>query len=94
MQADRWVKQHKNLKGQQLTDAVVKANLPYDPSIISLIQFPTVLDKLGQQLDWTTAMGNAFLTATRRRNGCCATDAPEGGEDGESEIQRASEGSE
>ena len=62
VQADRWVKQHKNLKGQQLTDAVVKANLPYDPSIISLIQFPTVLDKLSQQLDWTTAMGNAFLT--------------------------------
>jgi hypothetical protein len=59
--ADRWVKQHKNLKGQQLTDAVVKANLPYDPSIISLIQFPTVLDKLSQQLDWTTSLGNAFL---------------------------------
>jgi hypothetical protein len=60
--ADRWVKQHKNLKGSQLTDAVVKANLPYDPSIISLIQFPTVLDKMSQQLDWTTSLGNAFLT--------------------------------
>src|SRR5260221_850923 len=60
--AGRWVKQQKNLKGQQLTDAVVKANLPYDPSIISLIQFPTVLDKLSQNLDWTTPLGNAFLT--------------------------------
>ena len=46
VQADRWVKQHKNLNGQQLNDAVVQANLPYDPSIISLIQFPTVLDML------------------------------------------------
>ena len=62
VEADRWVKQHQNLKAQQLTDAVVKANLPYDPSIISLIQFPTVLDRLSQQLDWTTTLGNAFLT--------------------------------
>src|SRR5215475_13278754 len=62
VQADRWVKQHKNLKGQQLSDAVVQANLPYDPSIISLVQFPTVLDKLSQQLDWSTSLGNAFLT--------------------------------
>jgi hypothetical protein len=62
VQADRWVKQHKNLKGQQLTDEVVKANLPYDPSIISLIQFPTVLDTLSQKLDWTTSLGNAVLT--------------------------------
>jgi hypothetical protein len=59
---DRWFKQHKNLKTQQLTDAVVKANLPYDPSIISLIQFPTVLGKLSQNPDWSTPLGNAFLT--------------------------------
>jgi len=62
VQADRWVKQHKNLKGQQLTDAVVQANLPYDPSIISLVQFPTVLDKLSREIDWSTQLGNAFLT--------------------------------
>jgi hypothetical protein len=62
VQADRWAQQHKNLKGQQLTDAVVQANLPYDPSIISLIQFPTVLTKLSQELDWTTSLGNIFLT--------------------------------
>lgn len=62
VQADRWAKQHKTLKGQQLTDAVVQANLPYDPSIISLIQFPTVLDKLSKELDWSTSLGNAFLT--------------------------------
>ena len=62
VQADRWAKQNKNLKGQQLTDAVVKANLPYDPSIVSLIQFPTVLDMMSQQLDWTTSLGNAVLT--------------------------------
>jgi hypothetical protein len=62
VQADRWAKQNKNLKGQQLTDAVVKANLPYDPSIVALIQFPTVLDMLSQKLDWTTSLGNAVLT--------------------------------
>jgi hypothetical protein len=62
VQADRWAKQHKNLQGQQLTDAVVQANLPYDPSIISLIQFPTVLDMMSQKLDWTSSLGNAVLT--------------------------------
>jgi hypothetical protein len=62
VEADHWVKQNKNLKGQQLTDAVVKANLPYDPSIISLIQFPTVLDKLSKESAWTTSLGDAFLT--------------------------------
>ncbi len=62
VQADRWAQQNKNLKGQQLTDAVVKANLPYDPSVISLIQFPTVLAMMGQKLDWTNSLGNAVLT--------------------------------
>ncbi len=62
VQADRWAQQHKNLKDKQLTDAVVQANLPYDPSVISLIQFPTVLSKLSQELDWATSLGNAFLT--------------------------------
>jgi len=62
VQADRWVKEHKNLKGKQLTDEVVKANLPYDPSIISLVQFPTVLDTMSQKIDWTTSLGNAVMT--------------------------------
>ena len=62
VQADRWAKQHQSLKGQQLSDAVVKANLPYDPSVIALIQFSTVLDKMSKELDWTTGLGNAMLT--------------------------------
>lgn len=61
VQAERWAVQNKNLKGQQLTDAVVQANLPYDPSVISLIQFPAVLEKLSHDLDWTNALGNAVL---------------------------------
>ena len=62
VQANNWAKQHQNLQGQQLSDAVVAANLPYDPSIVSLIQFPTVLEKLSKEKDWTTKLGNAMLT--------------------------------
>jgi hypothetical protein len=62
VEAARWADQNKSLKGQQLSDAVVKANLPYDPSVISLIQFPSVLSMLSEKIDWTTDLGNAFLT--------------------------------
>jgi hypothetical protein len=62
VEAARWADQNSSLKGQQLSDAVVKANLPYDPSVISLIQFPSVLSMLSEKIDWTTDLGNAFLT--------------------------------
>jgi Protein of unknown function (DUF3300) len=57
--AARWVKQNSNLKGKALVEAAGKQD--WDPSIQALVAFPTVLQMMDQSLDWTTALGNAFL---------------------------------
>jgi hypothetical protein len=57
--ADRWVKQNKDLKGDALTAALEKQN--WDPSIKSLVNFPQVLSMMGEKLEWTQKLGDAFL---------------------------------
>jgi hypothetical protein len=57
--ANRWVRENSTLKGKELVEAAGKQD--WDPSIQALVAFPTVLDMLNQSLDWTTALGNAFL---------------------------------
>ena len=57
--AERWVRQHSNLTGKQLVEAAGRQD--WDPSIQALVAFPTVLQMMDQSLDWTTALGNAFL---------------------------------
>ncbi len=59
VQADRWVKQNKNLKGDALTKALEKQQ--WDPSIKSLVNFPQVLTMMSEKLDWTEKLGDAFL---------------------------------
>jgi uncharacterized membrane protein YgcG len=46
-----------------LTQALVQAagKQDWDPSIQALVAFPTVLQAMNQNLEWTTALGNAFL---------------------------------
>jgi len=57
--ADRWVKQHKDLKGDELNNAVSKQ--PWDASVKALVPFPDVLTMMSQKLDWTQKVGDAFL---------------------------------
>lgn len=57
--ADRWVQQNSNLKGKALVEAAGMQD--WDPSIQALAAFPTVLQMMDQNLEWTTALGNAFL---------------------------------
>jgi hypothetical protein len=57
--ADRWVSQNKNLKGDELNNAVSKQ--PWDASVKALVPFPDVLSMMGQKLDWTQMVGDAFL---------------------------------
>jgi len=57
--AERWVKQNSNLKSKELVQTAGKQD--WDPSIQALVAFPTVLQMLDQNLEWTTALGNAFL---------------------------------
>src|SRR5215510_6021793 len=59
VQADRWTKQHQNLKGDALTAALEKED--WDPSVKSLVNFPQVLTMMSEKLDWTQKLGDAFL---------------------------------
>jgi hypothetical protein len=59
VQADRWAKANKNLKGDPLTAALEKQN--WDPSVKSLVNFSQVLSMMSEKLDWTQKLGDAFL---------------------------------
>ena len=59
VQADRWVEQNKNLKGDALAKALEAQ--PWDPSVKSLVNFPQVLQMMNDKLDWTQKLGDAFL---------------------------------
>src|SRR4030095_16091502 len=59
VQADRFAKQNKNLKGDALTKALEQQK--WEPSIKSLVNFPQVLTMMSEKLDWTQKLGDAFL---------------------------------
>ena len=59
VQAGKWAKKNKDLKGDALTKALEKEN--WDPSVKSLVNFPQVLDMMNDKLDWTQKLGDAFL---------------------------------
>src|SRR5215831_4003487 len=59
VQADRWAKANKTLKGDALTTALEAQN--WDPSVKSLVNFPEVLAAMSEKLDLTQKLGDAFL---------------------------------
>jgi hypothetical protein len=59
VQADRWAKQNKDMKGDALTKALEEQ--PWDPSVKSLVNFPDVLSMMSEKLDLTRKLGDAFL---------------------------------
>ena len=59
--AARWADQHHYLTGQALADAIQGDQLPWDPSVQALLPFPSVLDMMASDMNWTTDLGNAFL---------------------------------
>ena len=59
VQADRWAKSHKQSAGDALTKQLEKET--WDPSVKSLVSFPTVLASMSEKLDITTKIGDAFL---------------------------------
>jgi hypothetical protein len=59
VEADRWAKANKNLKGDQLKTAVDKQS--WDDSVKSLAATPDVLSMMSGKLDWTQDLGNAVL---------------------------------
>lgn len=60
VEAARWTKTNQNLKGNQLTAALEKQN--WDPSVKSLVNFPSVLAMMNDKLEWTQKLGDAFLS--------------------------------
>ena len=59
VEADRWRRQQPDLKGDALDKALEQKD--WDPSIKGLTQFPDVLNRMSDNLDWTKDMGDAFL---------------------------------
>src|SRR5262245_55169760 len=59
VQADRWAKSNKALKGDALTAALGKQS--WDDSVKSLVQVPDVLTMMSEQLEWTQKLGDAVL---------------------------------
>src|SRR5262249_5384391 len=57
--AARWVKDNKNLKGDELATQVGKQS--WDDSVKALTATPSVLDMMNDKLDWTQSLGDAVL---------------------------------
>jgi hypothetical protein len=60
VEAARWVKQHPNLQGEQLDKAVASKN--WDPTVAALTHFPQILSMMNENLEWTSKLGDAFLS--------------------------------
>lgn len=54
-----WAESHKNMKGATLASAIEEANLPYDPSVLALLPFPSVLSMMDKYRTWTDQLGDA-----------------------------------
>lgn len=59
--ADGWARAHSYLTGDALARAINEDNLPWDPSVIALLPFPAVLDRMAGDRAWTEDLGNAVL---------------------------------
>jgi hypothetical protein len=59
MQLQQWLAKNPDLEGEALAEAV--AEQPWDPSIQSMAAVPEALERLANDIQWTTELGNAFL---------------------------------
>lgn len=59
--ADSWARAHAYLTGPALAQAIRDDGLPWDPSVLALVPFPTVLDMMAGDMAWTQELGNAVL---------------------------------
>ena len=58
VEADRMARENPGLKGQDLAQEVDRQD--WDPSVKSLVEFPTVLANLDRNLSWTSELGEAY----------------------------------
>src|SRR6188472_3616170 len=60
VQLQQWLEKHKGLKDKPLADAVAKES--WDPSVQAMAALPDVVKRLADDIQWTTDLGNAFLS--------------------------------
>ncbi len=58
MDADRWMQSYQGYPPDQV--AQMANGMPWDPSVKSLTAFPSVLNDLASNLNWTSQLGNAY----------------------------------
>jgi len=59
IQLQQWITKNKGLKDKALADAVAKQS--WDASVQALAALPDVANRLANDIQWTTDLGNAFL---------------------------------
>ncbi len=59
VQADRWITEHKSLKGDRLKQEVDKQS--WDDSVKALAGTSAVLSMMSEKIDWTRSLGDAVL---------------------------------
>src|ERR1700726_4307537 len=60
-EAAEWADEHHYLTGAELAQAIEADHLWWDPSVQALLPFPSVLDMMASDMNWTRQMGDAFL---------------------------------
>jgi len=53
-----WLLQNQNLTGNDLDAAAQKVG--FGPAMLALLRFPTIVDMMCQEIDWTRQLGSAF----------------------------------
>lgn len=61
-EAAAWANQHSYLTGKALADVIREDNLQWNPSVLALLPFPSILNMMAQDPTWTQQLGNAVLT--------------------------------
>jgi hypothetical protein len=59
VEADRWLQQHTDLKGDALAKAVDAQS--WDPGVKALTQYPGLLGMMDKNLSWTSSLGEAYV---------------------------------
>lgn len=64
IEAHRWATKNPDITGED-AEKQVEA-FEWDPSVVALISFPSVLEKMSTELGWTQQLGDAFLQDEER----------------------------
>jgi hypothetical protein len=59
--AARWADEHHYLTGEELSKAINDDQLPWDPSVLALLPFTSVVETMASDMNWTNDLGNAVL---------------------------------